>query len=145
MLFGFGYLLSLLATVGCNEGLGPTAASDKPKSVLVSDFSMKKDPDSISYFILNEIAFQEDGRIVESTIKEAVQNKIHLLANQPCFLEIYANFAADNWLLFNLEAVRREFIRQGLDPVLVSTHKKIRSFSGHSQKTLAFTAVRTQN
>ncbi|MEZ4685840.1 MAG: hypothetical protein R3B47_07170 [Bacteroidia bacterium] len=134
-------LVLWLCVEGCNESGGPLAARPLREIVPVLNESDQQRIDSVDYVVLDGLAFTDEGKIIESSIEASVQKRIQDMPSGACFFEIYSNAAPPNWFLFNLEAVRREFIRQGLDPVLISTHKKTRSFLPGPDVAIAFTVV----
>ncbi|MFK7969726.1 MAG: hypothetical protein AB8F95_05130 [Bacteroidia bacterium] len=116
---------------------GPAGINDR-LSVIIST---QNDIDSVQCFVLNEDAIDIDGSIDIDIVKKAVHESVQSMEYAPVFIEVFST--EDDHLLFlqNLEVLRREFIRAGLDSVMVSTRKKARPLQSAEGLHYGFSVV----
>ena len=114
--------------LSCNDKSSPSAASWETMAVSNTQSYVLFDQDSVGCYLIDDLQLEDDGRLNGLYVKESVYYSVQSMPEELSFIEIFATEAGGDYFLYNLEVLRREFVKAGCDPVLVATRKSPRKF-----------------
>lgn len=132
------------ALMACHEPGSNKSAIHKVRNGAEKRIESVLDVDSVLCYVFSNTEKDTDGKIMVEYIQEYVLKSKQFMLSSEVFIEVFSTDSMNAYFVYNVEAVRRQFVNEGFDPVLVSTRKRPRKLVGYGEGFFGFSLVQQE-
>lgn len=143
LVLGFVGVVFFFGLMACNKSAGNSDAIHKVRNEAENRIESVLDVDSVLCYVFSDTEKDDTGKVIAKSVREYVLKSKHMMLSDEIFIEVFSTDSMNTYFVYNVEAVRRQFINEGFDPVLVSTRKRSRKLVGYGEGFFGFSLVQS--